>query len=187
MYSSFTDLEPKKNVFGEFNPINKNNMTTENLYKTSFMLLQKPTKNDFKKDVYDKAVPNLGHNSELSKIYFSDKNIERIQKMIKIAIFNGTQNKVRLDVNQDQKELVYVMQAIYTEHATFRPNEIIRQTKELNKLVIKEITPGIITSLRQNRGYLREINNPRNLLPLPVNVNNGGRQCLPGFSTIYEF
>lgn len=173
---------------GEFEVFDENSMTAENVYNTSFLLLQQSPKSNstFMKDT-QKTINNLTNNSELSKMFFSDINIKRIQKLLRTEIFTRSKGKFKMDVDQDEKELVYVMRAIYIEHARYIPNQIVRQVKILNKKVIDEVMPSIITSIQHNYGYLKRINNPIDPIQRPVNVNNAGRKLLPGFSTIWEF
>jgi hypothetical protein len=79
------------------------------------------------------------------------------------------------------------MRAVYLEHARYLPGEIVRQIKRLNQKIVSEITPGIITSIRQDYGYLKEINKPLTPIPRPMNVNNAGRRALPSITTSYGY
>lgn len=175
--------------FGEVAPYNKNSITAENIYKSSFLLLQQPNKIRYDKLTRD-TVKNISCNSDLSKIYFSDENIKRVQKMLVKEVFEKTKGKFKLDVFQDEKDITYVMRAIFIEHAKDIPNQVVRQVKILNRKVIDEIFPSVITSIQHNHNYLKSINGPvltGPLLDRPLNVNNAGRKTLPGFSTIWEF
>lgn len=170
----------------EINGFDPKTVTAENIFRNSFVLLQQPTKTR-----YDKLIKslseNLGYNSEISKLFFSDENIKRIQKLLKKEINIKSNGKYSLVVDQDEKQLVYVMRAVFIEYARGIPNQIVRQVKLLNRKVIGEITPNVINSIVHNQGYLNRINNPVIPIDLPVNVNNRGRRTLPGFSTIWEF
>ncbi len=53
--------------------------------------------------------------------------------------------------------------------------------------VVDEILPGIMTNIRQEYGYLKEINKPLTPIPLPQNVNNAGRQQLPSITTTFGY
>lgn len=181
---NFTNSEKQ----GEFDPFTKNSVTAEDIYKTSFLMLQDSPKagyNPLKET--NEAIKNLSCNSELSKIFFSDSNIKRVQRLLKKEIYDRSNGKYKMEVDQEEKELVYVMRAIYIEFAKFVPNQIVRQVKLLNKKVIEQIMPSIISSIKHKEGYLKRINNPINPIQLPINVNNAGRNLLPGFSTIWEF
>lgn len=183
---NFTNSEKQKQ--GEFDPFTKNTVTAEDIYKTSFLMLQEHPKTNYNPlNETNEAIKNLSCNSELSKIFFSDTNIKRVQRLLKKEIFNRSNGKYKMEVDQDEKELVYVMRAIYIEFAKFIPNQIVRQVKILNNKVIEQIMPSVISSIKHKEGYLKRINNPVIPIQLPINVNNAGRNLLPGFSTIWEF
>lgn len=157
--------------------LTSNNMTVKDLFLTPFLFLQEH-RQDFN-GMAETALRGVQTNSELSKLFLSDRNIQRIQKLIKKEVFKRTNGKFRLDIDQEQRDVFIAMRAVYMEHARFLPGEIVRQVKRLNKKVVSEILPGIITEIRQHHGYLQEINKPLEPIPLPINVNNAGRRTLP--------
>ena len=65
-------------------------------------------------------------------------------------------------------------------------NQIKEQILTLDKAVVSEVVPGMITEIKQYFGYLRDISQPRQLLPLPINVNKAGRNTLPSIMTIWQ-
>ncbi len=162
--------------------LNTNNMTIQDIYRTPFLFIQEHRKNY--KDQAPVALKGIQSESELSKMFFSDVNIKRVQKKIRKAIFQRTNGEFRLDVDQDAKKIFIVMRAVYLEHARFLPTEIVRQVKRLNQKVVDEIIPGMITEIRQEYGYLKEINKPLDPIMRPMNVNNAGRRTLPSVTTV---
>lgn len=165
--------------------IDKNNMTIQDIYRTPFLFLQEHRKNY--NNMAPGAIKGIQSESELSKLFFSDENFRRIQKMIRKEVYDRTKGEFRLDVDQDQKDMFIVMRGIYLENARFLPNQVVRQVKRLNEKVVSEVTPGILTSIRQDYGYLKEINKPRSLLPRELSTNNAGRRSLPPLTTVYGF
>lgn len=164
--------------------LNANNMTIQDIYRTPFLFLQSHQNNYG--DMADVALKGIQSNSDLSKLYFSDDNMKRLQRNIKREVFKRTNGQFRLDIDQDENDLFIVMRAVYMEHGRFLPNQIIRQIKRLNEKVIDEVVPGILVNVKQYHGYLKEINKPLDPIPLPVNSNRAGRKTLPGISTIFE-
>lgn len=164
--------------------MNEYNMTIQDIHRTPFLFLQNHHQNFPKKA--QTALKGIQSQSELSKRYFSSRNIRKIQKMLKNEVFVRTKGKYRLDVNQDEQKVFIVMRAVYMEHGRFMPNNIKEQLRELNKRVIKEVTPDIITNIKQYYHYLQEINGPIKPIDRPVNVNNAGRKTLPSISTTFE-
>jgi len=163
--------------------INKNNMTIQDIYRTPFVFIQQDKNNDYW-NMAPQALKGIQSESELSKLFFSDENIKRIQKMIRKEVFNKTKGQFRLEVDQEPRDIFIAMRATYMEHARFLPgNQTVRQVKGLNKKVVDDSIGGIITNLRQEYGYLKEINKPLDPIPLPINVGNKGRRNLPSIFT----
>lgn len=163
--------------------INENNLTVQDIYRTPFLFTQEHRKNY--KNLSHTALKGLAQDSELSKLFFSDENIKRVQRMIREEIFKRTNGEFRLDVDQEQLDLLIVMKAVYTEYARFLPTQIVRQVKRLNEKVITEVVPGILTEVRQYYGYLKEINKPLSPIARPLNASNKGRLILPSISTTW--
>lgn len=153
------------------------NTTVQDIYRTPFLFLQEHRKNY--KNKVNIALKGIQCESDLSKLFFSDENIKRIQRMIRNEVFRRTKGAFRLDVDQELRDLFLAMRAVYLEYARFMPNEVVRQIKRLNQKVVEEIMPGAITEIKQYYGYLKEINKPLSPIPRPINANNAGRKALP--------
>ena len=131
------------------------------------------------------ALKGIQSQSDLSRLYFSDENIKRIQRGIKAEVFKRTKGAFRLDVDQELRDIFILMRAVYLENARFLPGEIVRQVKRLNRKVITDSISGIITEIKQDYGYLKEINKPLDPIARPLNANNRGRRTLPGVFTTF--
>ena len=164
-------------------PMNANNMTIQDLYRTPFLFLQEHRKNYT--NMSTTALKGIQSESDLSKLFFSDENMKRLQKMIREEVFRRTKGQFRLDVDQEQMDLFLVMRAVYAEHARFLPNSIVRQVKRLNQKVVTDIIAGMLTSIRQDHGYLKEINKPLSPIARPIAANNAGRRTLPSVTQSY--
>lgn len=166
-------------------PLNKHNATIQDVYRTPFML----TSDDNRKNnrhMFSTALQGIQADSDLSNMFFSDKNHKRIQKMIRDEVYVRTKGKFKLDVDQDTASIFLVMRAVYMEYGRYLPGKITEQVMKLNNKVVWEVVPGMITELRQYYGYLKDINSPRELNPLPINVNNAGRNTLPSYTTLWS-
>jgi uncharacterized cupin superfamily protein len=163
--------------------LNENNMTIQDVYRTPFLFTQDHQK-DYKSKTWT-AIRNIHSNTDLSKMFFSDKNVKRVQKQIKTAVYKKTNGKYRLDVDQDEKDILIAMRAVYLEYGRFLPGKIVRQVKRLNKQVLDEVLPSMITELKQYYGYLNEINGPLKPIARPLNMGNAGRKSLPSISTVW--
>jgi hypothetical protein len=126
-------------------------------------------------------------NDPLGKIFFSTENAKRIQKMIKKEIAARSKCAYILEEDQDESDLLVAMRAVYAEHARFLPDKLVRQVKELNNKVINYIVPDMMTNIKQQYAYIKEINEPLKPIMRPVNVNNAGRRTLPSITTSWGF
>jgi hypothetical protein len=124
---------------------------------------------------------------EISKIFYSQENMDRIQKMIKKTIYEKTKGRFRLDEDQDESDLLISMRAVFLEHSRFLPIKLVHQVKELNKRTVEYIIPDMITEIKQAYAYIKEINEPIKPIPRPVNVNNAGRRTLPALTSAWGF
>lgn len=163
--------------------LQETNMTIQDIFRTPFLFLQDHRKNY--KNLAGTALKGIQTESELSKLFFSDENFKRLQRKIKKEIFKKTNGEFKLDVDQEQFDLFLVMRAVYMEYARFLPGQIVRQVKRLNDKVVTEIIPGIVTEIRQEYGYLKEINKPLSPIPRPINASNAGRRTLPAITTTW--
>lgn len=123
---------------------------------------------------------------ELSKLFFSPKNIERIQRKIKEEVFKRTNGKFRLDEDQDENSLLIMMRAYYLDNSRFLEEKPIRQIKLLNKGVLGFLIPDIITNIKQAYSYQLEINQPFKTIDRPMNMNSAGRRTLPSVTTTWH-
>jgi hypothetical protein len=126
-------------------------------------------------------------NSPVSELYFSRENMKRIQKQIKREVYNESEGKFNLKRDQDETDLLVAMRAVFLDNAKNLPTNIVRQVKELNKLTLDYIIPDMMTNIKQQVGYLRDISRPPDPIARPINVNRAGRKTLPSSTTIWGF
>lgn len=108
--------------------------------------------------------------TNLEDIFFSDDNIDLINKQLILNVFYKTNKQIKLG-NQSKDSLLIVMRYVFIEYAKHLPYNIIEQIIELNNYVIKEILPLVMTNIDQKINYLKEINNPRQLIDPPINIS----------------
>jgi hypothetical protein len=124
-------------------------------------------------------------NTPVSIAFFSNKNIARIQKYIKREIFKKSKGEYLLDTDQDENDLLLVMRQIFFDYGRNLPTNIDQQVSDLNRYTLREIIPGMMTNIEQQMLYLRDISQPIQPMPLPLNVNNGGRRSLPSTTSLW--
>lgn len=120
----------------------------------------------------------------LGEIFFSLENIGRLQKQIKKEVFVRSNGKYKLDIDQNESDLLVVMRAVYIEDGRNEPYKIIHQVKELNHRTIERIVSDMISAIKQDQKYLDELDKPINPIPRPVNVSRAGRLSLPSVTSV---
>lgn len=125
--------------------------------------------------------------TQLSEEYFSQKNMKKIQEQLKKTIYIKTHGKFKLDVDQDKNDLLIVMRSIFIDHGKFMQQNIKNQVDVLNKKTVEYIVPEMITQIKQQYGYLKEISKPLQQIDRPLNVNRAGRKTLPSYTSVFGF
>lgn len=125
-------------------------------------------------------------NTPVSLLYFSNENMNRIQKQIKREIFRLSNGSFRMEVDQDSADLLLAMRYIFIEYSKNLPTHIVKQVKILNRQLLDYIIPDIMTNIKQHYMYLKEISQPIRPLDQPLNVNNKGRRTLPSVTTLWR-
>jgi hypothetical protein len=126
-------------------------------------------------------------NTKVSLMYFSNENIKRIQKQIKNSVYEMSNGRFKMAVDQDEADLIVTMRMIFLEYGRNLDTQIVRQVKELNKKTIEYIMPDLMTNLKQYYGYMKDISNPLQPIDRPLNVSNSVKQSLPPITSIWNF
>ncbi len=198
-YSNFAQVNPmpsyKRNLPSNFDNIVPN-ITQENLdqiknkdYKNdntegSYQLYQQPKQENYDRARY--ATKSLFEKNEITKLFFSNENMMRIQKKIKEDIYIKTKGQYTSDEDQDESDLMIAMRAVYLDKCKNLPGQVIRQVKILNKQTVDYVIPDMISNIKQYYGYIKDINKPLEPMMRPMNVNNAGRRLLPSITTIWR-
>ena len=111
---------------------------------------------------------------DLENLFFSNENIDLINKQLIIQVFRITKGEFRISP-QKHEDLIIVMRYTFIEYARHLPYDITNQIRELNCTVIGQILPNIITQITQRKEYLRVISAPRELLQLPICVSTNNK------------
>ena len=112
------------------------------------------------------VVPNA-----LSRTYFSNDNIERLQLMIIDAVYKTCQKKIS---RQSYQELQIIMKSMYLQYGRNLSYDIEGQVATLNKYVVDECVRIIVPNVLQYNKYMDDITSPVPVMPLSQNVSNKG-------------
>lgn len=112
------------------------------------------------------VVPNA-----LSRTYFSNDNIERLQLQIIDGVYRACQKKIG---KQSYPELQIIMKSMYLQYGRNLPYDIEGQVATLNKYVADESVRIIVPNVLQYNKYLDDITSPIPIMPRSQNVSNKG-------------
>ena len=116
--------------------------------------------NDYDKNIYTNTYTS--NNEEctlLLKIVFSEKNINIIQKKI-ISIIKKKHKYIISE--QSEQALLNIMRNIYdsySKHSYNNKKELIKEVREINKLIINYCVDDIIKNIYEYQNYLKKIDN----------------------------
>lgn len=122
---------------------------------------------------------NIHEESNLEEIFFSDENIEIINKQLVLTVWKRSNKQFKINFQSKDKILI-VMRYVFIENARHLPYDIKGQIHELNCNVVGEIVPGLITNFEQKLGYLRDIEKRGELPELPK--SSTADRTLPTFN-----
>jgi hypothetical protein len=67
----------------------------------------------------------------------------------------------------------------------FLPFKIKHQVKELNRRLLNYVVPDLLSNIKQEYAYLKEINQPLRPLNQPISMSSAGRKNLPSITTVW--
>ena len=128
--------------------------------------------------------------SDLAKNFFSDCNIELINKQLVMKVYKISNKKYFIGF-QSKDNLLIIMRYIWIQYSKNLDFKIKEQIIELNNLVVKEILPDIITNIEQYYGYLKDYEERENSkfkvndLPVSTKMTRGTTE-LPSISETFH-
>lgn len=90
----------------------------------------------------------------LNKLFFSEFNIQIVQKAIRQAFKDKT--GVSIDY-QNASDLYAIMRVVFINNAGNHFEKVNEQVRSMNSIVIKTVLPQIQSGVAQYMGYIRDI------------------------------
>ena len=131
--------------------------------------LYKDSNNQQNTDV--SIISNIVVPNALSRTYFSNDNVERIQLQIINGVYKQYNKQIR---KQSYQELQIIMKSMYLQYGRNIPTNIEEQVITLNKYVVDECVKIIIPNVLQYNKYIDDISSPIPIMPRSQNVSNKG-------------
>lgn len=130
------------------------------------------------------ALYGIQETSQLNQLFFSRKNLDNIQDLIRYTVYTKSDKKYKIG-KQSDVELEIIMRSIYLQHSPNLPNKIKEQISYLNKLVCDWCVEQIIPEVQQYVGYIKEIEYMPLPIDLPVNLSSKGSRSLRSVTTTF--
>lgn len=112
---------------------------------------------------------------EFSLLFFSEKNLNEVQKLIIYNVWLSSGKKFKIDP-QDPTELKIVMKSVYLQFSRV-PSCISMYTtelKRLNRLATEQILPNLLSNIEQYIHYLKDASSPQLPMDRAVNMSTAG-------------
>ena len=148
----------------------------------NLFLNSNPTKIFHKVRRYD--ISNSDETCFVRKVFFSNQNMDIIQKQLIINVFKKSNKKYKIPF-QNNNDIQIVMRYIYNFYGNNLDFKIKQQIIDLNKKVVDELTPSIIINLDSYYKYLKDSTTQPQLIDLPLNLSSQGNRTLASNTTIY--
>ena len=113
----------------------------------------------------------------VSELFFSDYNVDVLQKGIQNMVLNKSCGKYRIGT-QSPNELLTVMRATYLQESVNLNTNVVHQVKKLNELVLMYCVPRILSELEMHNLYIKDISS------LPVPMRYGENTSVAGTKTL---
>lgn len=94
--------------------------------------------------------------TELSKYFFSDANINLINKQLVLKVYKKSGKKYKIPF-QNKDDMLVVMRYVWIQDSKNLDFNIKEQIKTLNCRVVGEIYPNVMTNIEQYIKYLEDV------------------------------
>lgn len=101
--------------------------------------------------------------TDVSRIFFSEQNINALHTGIRYRIYVETNGRHVLGRQSDQ-ELKIIMRSIYLQYSKNQPSNCVEQVRELNSKVLEWAVPEVLSNLKQFEVYRKDAST----MPLPM-------------------
>ena len=133
----------------------------------------------FKKPTHDHLLQNSSSRTKVSELFFSQENVNELQKMLRFMVYDQTGLIVDRQTDDD---MLIIMRSMYLQYCTFPiscdKKVLQREVDRLNLYVLRDAVPTVISEAKMFMSYLRDAS----LIPAPIprglNVSNVGTREL---------
>jgi len=137
------------------------------------------TQTAVEKDFQNDMLRGNWEKTPVSNAFFSAENIERIQQLIRKAVYDRSTPKGYVIDKQSVDELKIIMRAIYYQYARNLPTAVLEQVADLNSKVVEWSVPHILSAVDHYQIYIKDISHLPVPLEQPQHLSSAGTKTLP--------
>jgi hypothetical protein len=123
--------------------------------------------------------------NDLSRFFFGRKNIDHLQRLIIREVARKSNGKYNIGP-QNEYQLLIIMRSMYLQYSTNRPDGIEQQIIALNRAMIQEVVPRVLSGIENYLSYMRDQgSNPVPQIERPENVNITGTKTTNAYDSLF--
>lgn len=104
---------------------------------------------------YRDILKTIQQRTPVSDFFFGQKNLDHLQQLIIRLIYERSNGLYKIS-RQSDNELLIVMRSIYLQYAKHLPEDVRGQVCELNRQVILDVVPKIMSNVQLYMAYMRD-------------------------------
>ena len=136
---------------------------------------------EMKPQSFQNSLQGIQDNNVLNKAFFSQRNINNIQKQIQRKVLEKTNYTIG---RQSDLQLQIIMRSIYLQYSKNLNCNYAEQIRELNKKITDYSVDRIVIEISQFLEYRKEVSKMPNPISLPKNLSNAGEKSLSFFKPL---
>jgi len=127
---------------------------------------------------YNEALIGILETSTLSRVFFSPQNIDIIQNTLKRRVFELTEKNID---SQPVHIIKVIMRNVFLQNSKHGCENIKEQISELNKIVITECLPKVLSGLHSYLKYREDISSLAMPMDRPISTYTNQKLEFTGF------
>jgi len=126
---------------------------------------------------YQEPLLGIWDDSTLSKVYFSQENVQIIQNGIRAGVYQQSNNQYIIG-NQNCDTLKIIMRSVYLQHSINNKQHIKKQIENLNKIVLDYCVTNILGEAQGYLTYIKDVSTLATPMDRPVMTSTNDKQLL---------
>lgn len=124
--------------------------------------------------------------SPLSDAFFADGNVQLLKQLLADGVNKQSEGAYKISAQaQSTQSMLTVMTSIFMEHARHLPNDVSGQVVELNRLVLNDIVPRVMTNIKMELTHRRDRAQQPLTMDRPRYMSQAGTRSNQSISAVF--